>query len=57
MTQLGTCAESERQTLDAQVAAEEGFAQVDMLDLDLDVVDLSFGLLRAAELAPRSEER
>lgn len=56
MTQLETCAELERQTLDAQVAAEEGLAQVNMLDLDLDVVDLSFGLLCAAELAPRSEE-
>lgn len=57
MTQLEACAELERQTLNAQVAAEEGFAQVNMLDLDLDIVDLSFGLLRAAELAPRSEER
>lgn len=45
------------QSLDAQVAAEEGLAQVNMLDLDLDVVDLPFGLLCAAELAPRSEER
>lgn len=56
MTQLENSAESERQTLDAQVAAEKGFAQVNMLDLDLDVVDLSFGLLCAAELASRSEE-
>lgn len=56
MTQLENAAELERQTLDAQVAAEEGFAQVNMLDLDLDVVDLSFRLLCAAELASRSEE-
>lgn len=56
MTQPENSTELEQQTLDAQVAAEEGFAQVDMLDLDLDVVDLSFGLLCAAELASRPEE-
>lgn len=45
-----------KQTLDTQVAAEKRFTQVNMFDLDLDLVDLSFGLLRAAKLASGSEE-
>lgn len=52
----GECRVVLGQSLDAQVTAEEGFAQVNMLDLDLDFVDLSFRLLCAAELASRSEE-
>lgn len=44
------------QSLNTQVAAEERFAQVNMFDLNLDLVDLSFGLLRAAKLASGSEE-
>lgn len=45
------------QTLDTQVATEKRFAQVNMFDLDLDLVDLSLGLLCAAESASGSEER
>ena len=43
-------------TLYPQVSAQEGFSQVDILNLDLDIVDLSVGLLRAFELATRSQK-
>lgn len=43
------------EALDAQVAAEEGLAEVDVLDFYLDFVALAFGLLGAVEAAPCSE--
>ena len=45
-----------RQTLDTQIATEKRLAQVDVLDLDLDFVDLSLRLLCAAEPAAGAEE-
>lgn len=44
------------QTLDAEVAAEIGFVHVDVLDLDVDIVDLSVGLLGPCELAASPEK-
>ena len=43
-------------TLYAEVAAQEGFGEVDVFDLDLDFVDLAVGLLGSAELAAGVEE-
>lgn len=43
------------QTLDAEVAAEERFPQVNVFDLNLDLVDLPLGLLRPRKAAAGSE--
>lgn len=43
-------------TLDAQVAADEGFGHVDVLDLDLHFIYLPVGLLRADKLAAIAEK-
>jgi hypothetical protein len=43
------------QTLDAEVAAEERFSQVNIFDLNLDLVDLPLGLLGPREAAACSQ--
>ena len=45
-----------RRTVDAQVAADGGLEQVDVLDFDFDAVDLLVGLLLADEAAAVTQE-
>lgn len=48
--------EKTRRTLNPQVAAEEGLAEIDVFDLDLYLVYLSLGLLCSSKAAACAQE-